>query len=1072
MILGNTLVAVLVGIAATAQVDPVAPNGAATPTSPYPVTVLRQLPRSDKEVDERLDLAAKRMADLQAMIAEPLPEPADEATVALRSLRETVRGAWETYAARLDRFKQLKASLAMVTSAEFIASATDRVARTKREAEALENLPTPIHVLPDDIAELEAQLAALQAEVNTLSEAQTRRSQILATGFQQQQEQFDADRRRLRGEGDELLKQADAATDGTSAQQRRWLEQERIDVQAASIDLALEMLPAQRQEAELLSKQDERLLEASRKKMDVVTRRLASLREMQSRSRLETLEYQRTRASDPVEISMLDLRLLCERALVYYFQRPERSSALQHRFPMRAFERITERMSLAKAYWDRTTGSLEYFSGKDVVELEQQLDQEHAEIASSLAGLRERLAQTMEESQDLQSVRESVRKRFTAIADQLTRALATFDMETRAHRDSEITNLRVALEESMRTAIKSWEDVAARLNDAVASLEEHHRYLQTVGRQLRFKRITNRDSGLIGADWAGARAELVALFQTEEAKPQVHAEKQARHAFHEELFGARPDSGAELRGLLRMGWTHVRHASRMDWVWIVVAFVVSVVAGGALYRVTRSKGHKLARDIVDRFPTAREDSATGGSGLSMRVNLMILNMIGDLAIPLLVALAIVLGASRVLPQGALLEGILVLMASVGIAITGLRLVHHLFEAYSAPHRPIPCSDDVARHYRLWLSLLILLSLVALPMPMLLHVAGIAPALQAACMETYKAGLLVLLFLFLFRKKRVLGVGDMTHRHWWMMVVWIVYPVVIVCVAALLLMQLLGYGAFVTSVGAGLLLAIGIVFAVGAATEYLADLIDEKTGAVAETPVDRLPEIGTESENVDTRRVAYSAKLLKAVVRLVGLGAAAWLVVWAWDVPVRPEWLAWRKLAFGALVVVVALVVDRIITAALHTLYRSGRLPISTVNILRRWARGALTVLVVLVIIALAGFKMDSLWTFLTAILAMVAIGFVAVWSILSNILTTLVILIWRPFNVGECVEVLPEGVEGQVIDINFLYTTLKTEDGKKVAIPNNFFAQKFIRRSVVRGAPKRTLAEQLVSDKPLDGSST
>jgi hypothetical protein len=37
-----------------------------------------------------------------------------------------------------------------------------------------------------------------------------------------------------------------------------------------------------------------------------------------------------------------------------------------------------------------------------------------------------------------------------------------------------------------------------------------------------------------------------------------------------------------------------------------------------------------------------------------------------------------------------------------------------------------------------------------------------------------------------------------------------------------------------------------------------------------------------------------------------------------------------------------------------------------------------------------------------------------------------------------------------------------------MAIPNNLFAQKFIRRSSIRGAPKRTLAEQLASDKPLE----
>ena len=102
------------------------------------------------------------------------------------------------------------------------------------------------------------------------------------------------------------------------------------------------------------------------------------------------------------------------------------------------------------------------------------------------------------------------------------------------------------------------------------------------------------------------------------------------------------------------------------------------------------------------------------------------------------------------------------------------------------------------------------------------------------------------------------------------------------------------------------------------------------------------------------------------------------------------------------------------------------------------------------------------------VLAMVAIGFVAVWSILSNILATVVILIWRPFNVGERVEIMPEGLEGQVVDLNFMYTILRSDKGTLVSVPNNLFAQRFIRRSVVRGQPERTLAEQLAADKPLE----
>ena len=78
------------------------------------------------------------------------------------------------------------------------------------------------------------------------------------------------------------------------------------------------------------------------------------------------------------------------------------------------------------------------------------------------------------------------------------------------------------------------------------------------------------------------------------------------------------------------------------------------------------------------------------------------------------------------------------------------------------------------------------------------------------------------------------------------------------------------------------------------------------------------------------------------------------------------------------------------------------------------------------------------------------------------------ILIWRPFNVGEWIVLLPEEIEGQVVDINFIYTILRANDGTRTAVPNNLFAQKFIRRQTVRSTPQRTLAEQLEASKPLE----
>ena len=76
---------------------------------------------------------------------------------------------------------------------------------------------------------------------------------------------------------------------------------------------------------------------------------------------------------------------------------------------------------------------------------------------------------------------------------------------------------------------------------------------------------------------------------------------------------------------------------------------------------------------------------------------------------------------------------------------------------------------------------------------------------------------------------------------------------------------------------------------------------------------------------------------------------------------------------------------------------------------------------------------------------MALVGFFAVWSILGNILATLVILIWHPFKVGDKIAILPEAISGEASEINLLFTRMKTEEGDIITVPNLTFVTKFIK---------------------------
>lgn len=119
----------------------------------------------------------------------------------------------------------------------------------------------------------------------------------------------------------------------------------------------------------------------------------------------------------------------------------------------------------------------------------------------------------------------------------------------------------------------------------------------------------------------------------------------------------------------------------------------------------------------------------------------------------------------------------------------------------------------------------------------------------------------------------------------------------------------------------------------------------------------------------------------------------------------------------------------------------------------RWTVGVITVLLVL---QLLGVPIGSVWTVVSALLAMVAIGFVAVWSILSNISSSLLIHVLDPFEKGDEIEIIEptggNGLAGKVAEIKVMYTVLHTtdENGQRyvVHVPNNTFFQKTVKKKV------------------------
>ena len=169
-----------------------------------------------------------------------------------------------------------------------------------------------------------------------------------------------------------------------------------------------------------------------------------------------------------------------------------------------------------------------------------------------------------------------------------------------------------------------------------------------------------------------------------------------------------------------------------------------------------------------------------------------------------------------------------------------------------------------------------------------------------------------------------------------------------------------------------------------------------------------------------------------------------------------DWLAKSNVSVMMVLATVIVIVAAFITVSFITRLMAGsirgleqRLSLSEESLLgfTRVIKGIVWLIAAMLILSLWGVSVSGLWTLLVSAAAVIGVGFLAVWAIISNATASLFITVWRPFQSGDTVELLPENFKGRVIGRNMMFTVLREENGSRLHVPNNLFFQKIFRVS-------------------------
>lgn len=187
----------------------------------------------------------------------------------------------------------------------------------------------------------------------------------------------------------------------------------------------------------------------------------------------------------------------------------------------------------------------------------------------------------------------------------------------------------------------------------------------------------------------------------------------------------------------------------------------------------------------------------------------------------------------------------------------------------------------------------------------------------------------------------------------------------------------------------------------------------------------------------------------------------------------PENDIFRTAASIVVILIFGIVAYYLVQRSVKSLSHKQYLPTPIALLVARAARWVLILLVVLLSLGQVGIDASSIWATLSALVVLIGVGFVAVWSVLSNMLCSVLLLVFTPFQVGDEIEIIEatggSGLRGKVIGLNMLFTSLEelSEEGSPrvvVEVPNNIFFQKTIRR--IRGQETLSLEDALFSKLP------
>ena len=153
-----------------------------------------------------------------------------------------------------------------------------------------------------------------------------------------------------------------------------------------------------------------------------------------------------------------------------------------------------------------------------------------------------------------------------------------------------------------------------------------------------------------------------------------------------------------------------------------------------------------------------------------------------------------------------------------------------------------------------------------------------------------------------------------------------------------------------------------------------------------------------------------------------------------------------ELITTAFVLAILLVIRYIIIMVVTRMGIKSGINKARIQLIGRYVTATLLLLAILIELFVFGAKPEQLAVVFSSVFAVIGIGLFAIWSILSNVTSGIIMFFSFPYKVGDKIQIHDKDfpIEAVIEDIRAFQLHLRLDNGDLVTYPNNLMLQKAV----------------------------